>query len=240
MPGRDLAGAAPVVLAVSAAAMAATARVNDGAARFGSAWNPLSHPSDVGHRNGVGGRISYTYRRICVANLFVFVPTGDRNLTTSSGPLSDADVAGMMVVRLARDCDALIKPNPCSAFITAVLGVMLATVFSMARGDVGADPLAVPFVMFPTIFTLGIKGLGRYTRKHRACIMAIAGGARVVGGRPFLPMVLATGFVPLTAAGTTSCSMRCGDRSRRASSLRYPREADLLSKSVSHGHLLSD
>lgn len=168
----------------------ATARISDGVAKTGSAWTRfVTHPM-WRHRNlvwGVPAIFIYLIAEIGVANLFVnFVAQPSiANLTTEqAGRYLTLMWLGMMVGRFAGAiamrwirAETLLACFSVGAFI-----VMLVTVF--ADGPVAMWSLILVglfhSIMFPTIFTLGIKGLGRYTEEASGLlIMAIAGGALV-------------------------------------------------------------
>ena len=70
-----------------------------------------------------------------------------------------------------------------AAFSVGAFTVMLITVYSTGPVAMWSLILVGPFhsIMFPTIFTLGIKGLGPLTEEGSGLlIMAIAGGALVI------------------------------------------------------------
>ncbi|WP_448657689.1 sugar MFS transporter [Sphingomonas sp. CJ99] len=143
------------------------------------------------HRNlvfGVPAIFIYLIAEIGVANLFVnFVSQPDiANLTTEqAGRYLTLMWLGMMVGRFAGAgimqkyaADKVLAVFSVGAFI-----VMLATV--VVDGPVAMWTLIIVglfhSIMFPTIFTLGIKGLGPLTEEGSGLlIMAIAGGALVV------------------------------------------------------------
>ncbi|MFC3785559.1 FHS family L-fucose permease-like MFS transporter [Sphingopyxis italica] len=143
------------------------------------------------HRNlvwGVPAIFIYLIAEIGVANLFVnFVSQPDiANLThEQAGNYLTFLWAGMMVGRFLGaaimqrvSAEALLAAFSIGAFI-----VMLVTVF--AHGPVAMWSLILVglfhSIMFPTIFALGIRGLGPLTEEGSGLlIMAIAGGALVI------------------------------------------------------------
>ena len=143
------------------------------------------------HRNlvfGVPAIFIYLIAEIGVANLFInFVsqPT-IANITHETASRYLAILwGGMMVGRFLGS--VLMRRFPAervlAAFSIGAFAVMLITTF--AHGPVAMWSLiAVGFfhsIMFPTIFTLGIKGLGPLTEEGSGLlIMAIAGGALVI------------------------------------------------------------
>jgi len=143
------------------------------------------------HRNlvfGVPAIFIYLIAEIGVANLFVnFVSQPDiANLThEQAGRYLTFLWGGMMVGRFAgsaimQKVDAALV---LAAFSVGAFVVMLVTVFSTGPAAMWALILVGLFhsIMFPTIFTLGIKGLGPLTEEGSGLlIMAIAGGALVV------------------------------------------------------------
>ncbi|PLK23007.1 glucose/galactose MFS transporter [Porphyrobacter sp. TH134] len=143
------------------------------------------------HRNlvfGVPAIFIYLIAEIGVANLFVnFVSQPDiANLTNEqAGTYLTLLWGGMMVGRFAGS--ALMQKID-AALILAVFSigafiVMLVTVFTTGPAAMWALILVGLFhsIMFPTIFTLAIKGLGPLTEEGSGLlIMAIAGGALVV------------------------------------------------------------
>lgn len=143
------------------------------------------------HRNlvfGVPAIFIYLIAEIGVANLFVnFVSQPDiANLThEQAGRYLTFLWGGMMVGRFAgsaimQKIDAALV---LAAFSVGAFVVMLVTVFSTGPAAMWSLILVGLFhsIMFPTIFTLGIKGLGPLTEEGSGLlIMAIAGGALVV------------------------------------------------------------
>ena len=143
------------------------------------------------HRNlvfGIPAIFIYLIAEIGVANLFVnFVSQPDiANLThEQAGRYLTFLWGGMMIGRfvgsaLMQRIDAGIV---LAAFSIGAFVVMLVTVFTTGPVAMWALILVGLFhsIMFPTIFTLGIKGLGPLTEEGSGLlIMAIAGGAPVV------------------------------------------------------------
>ena len=161
---------------------AATSRVSREERKNHSLWR---------HRNlvwGIPAIFIYLIAEIGVANLFVnFVSQPDiANLThEQAGNYLTFLWAGMMVGRFLGaaimqrvSAEALLAAFSIGAFI-----VMLVTVF--AHGPVAMWSLILVglfhSIMFPTIFALGIRGLGPLTEEGSGLlIMAIAGGALVI------------------------------------------------------------
>jgi FHS family L-fucose permease-like MFS transporter len=143
------------------------------------------------HRNlvfGIPAIFIYLIAEIGVANLFVnFVSQPDiANLThEKAGQYLTFLWGGMMVGRflgsaIMQKVDAGLV---LAAFSIGAFVVMLVTVFTTGPAAMWALILVGLFhsIMFPTIFTLGIKGLGPLTEEGSGLlIMAIAGGALVV------------------------------------------------------------
>jgi len=160
----------------------ATSRVSREERRKHSLWK---------HRNlvfGVPAIFIYLIAEIGVANLFVnFVSQSDiANLThEQAGKYLTFLWGGMMVGRFVGSAlmqriraETVLAGCSIGAFV-----VMLVTVF--AHGEVAMWSLILVglfhSIMFPTIFTLGIRGLGPLTEEGSGLlIMAIAGGALVV------------------------------------------------------------
>ncbi|MEO5640688.1 MAG: sugar MFS transporter [Sphingomicrobium sp.] len=143
------------------------------------------------HRNlvfGVPAIFIYLIAEIGVANLFVnFVSQPDiANLThEQAGNYLTFLWGGMMVGRFVGS--AIMQKVPAetvlAAFSIGAFVVMLITVFTTGPAAMWALILVGLFhsIMFPTIFTLGIRGLGPLTEEGSGLlIMAIAGGALVV------------------------------------------------------------
>jgi FHS family L-fucose permease-like MFS transporter len=143
------------------------------------------------HRNlvfGIPAIFIYLIAEIGVANLFVnFVSQPDiANLThEAAGRYLTLLWGGMMVGRFVGS--AIMQRVPAekvlAVFSIGAFIVMLVTVFT--TGPVAMWSLIVVglfhSIMFPTIFTLGIRGLGPLTEEGSGLlIMAIAGGALVV------------------------------------------------------------
>ncbi|WP_404339576.1 sugar MFS transporter [Sphingomonas sp. MMS12-HWE2-04] len=143
------------------------------------------------HRNlvfGVPAIFIYLIAEIGVANLFVnFVSQPDiANLThEQAGNYLTFLWGGMMVGRFVGSAvmQRISAEKVLAFFSIGAFAVMVITVF--AHGPVAMWSLILVglfhSIMFPTIFTLGIKGLGPLTEEGSGLlIMAIAGGALVV------------------------------------------------------------
>ncbi|RST31432.1 sugar MFS transporter [Sphingomonas ginkgonis] len=143
------------------------------------------------HRNlvfGVPAIFIYLIAEIGVANLFVnFVsqPTIANLTHEQAGRYLTFLWGGMMVGRFAGSAimQRIEAEKVLAAVSVAAFLVMLVTVFSTGPIAMWALISVGLFhsIMFPTIFTLGIKGLGPLTEEGSGLlIMAIAGGALVV------------------------------------------------------------
>lgn len=143
------------------------------------------------HRNlvfGIPAIFIYLIAEIGVANLFVnFVSQPQiANLTNEqAGHYLTFLWGGMMIGRFAGS--AIMQRIPAetvlAAFSIGAFIVMLITVFTTGPVAMWSLILVGLFhsIMFPTIFTLGIRGLGPLTEEGSGLlIMAIAGGALVV------------------------------------------------------------
>ena len=149
------------------------------------------HLSLWSHRNlvfGIPAIFIYLIAEIGVANLFVnFVSQPDiANLThEQAGRYLTFLWGGMMVGRFVGSAimQKVDAGKVLAAFAVGAFVVMIVTVF--AHGPVAMWSLILVglchSIMFPTIFTLGIKGLGPLTEEGSGLlIMAIAGGSLVV------------------------------------------------------------
>jgi FHS family L-fucose permease-like MFS transporter len=143
------------------------------------------------HRNlvfGVPAIFIYLIAEIGVANLFVnFVSQPDiANLThEQAGRYLTFLWGGMMVGRFVGSAimQKIAAETVLAAFSVGAFLVMLVTVFATGPVAMWALILVGFFhsIMFPTIFTLGIRGLGPLTEEGSGLlIMAIAGGALVI------------------------------------------------------------
>ncbi|MFC3214212.1 sugar MFS transporter [Novosphingobium panipatense] len=143
------------------------------------------------HRNlvwGVPAIFIYLIAEIGVANLFVnFVSQPEiANLThEQAGKYLTFLWGGMMVGRFAGSAimQRFDAAKVLACFSIGAFVVMLVTVFTTGPVAMWALILVGLFhsIMFPTIFTLGIKGLGPLTEEGSGLlVMAIAGGALVV------------------------------------------------------------
>ena len=143
------------------------------------------------HRNlvfGIPAIFIYLIAEIGVANLFVnFVSQPNiANLThEEAGRYLTFLWGGMMVGRFvgAAIMQKIDAEKVLAAFSIGAFVVMLVAVFTTGPTAMWALILVGLFhsIMFPTIFTLGIKGLGPLTEEGSGLlIMAIAGGALVV------------------------------------------------------------
>lgn len=149
------------------------------------------HHSLWRHRNlvfGIPAIFIYLIAEIGVANLFVnFVSQPDiANLThEEAGRYLTFLWGGMMVGRFVGSAimQKIDAEKVLAAFSIGAFVVMLVAVFTTGTTAMWALILVGLFhsIMFPTIFTLGIKGLGPLTEEGSGLlIMAIAGGALVV------------------------------------------------------------
>ena len=143
------------------------------------------------HRNlvfGVPAIFIYLIAEIGVANLFVnFVSQPNiANLThEQAGKYLAFLWGGMMIGRFAGSAimQKVDAAQVLAGFAVGAFVVMLITVFSTGPIAMWSLILVGLFhsIMFPTIFTLGIRGLGPLTEEGSGLmIMAIAGGALVV------------------------------------------------------------
>jgi FHS family L-fucose permease-like MFS transporter len=169
---------------------ASTQRLKIAEPKTGSLWHRFWNHPLWQHRNlvlGVPAIFIYLIAEIGVSNLFVnFVSRPDiGNMTAEqAGRYLALLWGGMMVGRFAGsaimqkiDAGLVLAVFSIGAFI-----VMLVTVFSTGPVAMWSLILVGLFhsIMFPTIFTLGIKGLGPLTEEGSGLlIMAIAGGALV-------------------------------------------------------------
>jgi len=180
-----------VVLVVLAAVIARFPLPEMGAATRRLAREERKHHSLWRHRNlvfGIPAIFIYLIAEIGVANLFVnFVSQPDiANLThEAAGRYLTLLWAGMMIGRFVGS--AIMQRVPAetvlAAFSIGAFVVMLVTVFTTGPVAMWALILVGLFhsIMFPTIFTLGIRGLGPLTEEGSGLlIMAIAGGALVL------------------------------------------------------------
>jgi len=143
------------------------------------------------HRNlvfGIPAIFIYLIAEIGVANLFInFIsqPTIANLTHEAAGRYLTFLWGGMMVGRFAGSAimQKVRAETVLAAFSVGAFVVMMVTVF--ASGPVAMWSLILVglfhSIMFPTIFTLGIKGLGPLTEEGSGLmVMAIAGGALVV------------------------------------------------------------
>ncbi|MEP9401378.1 sugar MFS transporter [Sphingomonas sp. VNH70] len=142
------------------------------------------------HRNlvfGVGAIFIYLIAEIGVGNLFVnFVTLPEiGNMTTEqAGRYLTLLWGGMMVGRFVGSAimQKVAAETVLAVFAVGAFVTMMVTVFATGPLAMWSLILVGLFhsIMFPTIFTLGIKGLGPLTEEGSGLlIMAIAGGALV-------------------------------------------------------------
>ncbi|GHC95377.1 sugar MFS transporter [Novosphingobium pokkalii] len=184
-------GLVAAVLVVLAVVIARYPLPAMGSATSRMAREERKHHSLWSHRNlvfGIPAIFIYLIAEIGVANLFVnFVSQGDiANLThEEAGRYLTFLWGGMMVGRFAGGA-IMQKVRAETVLALAAVGafvVMMITVLTHGPVAMWALILVGLFhsIMFPTIFTLGIKGLGPLTEEASGLlIMAIAGGALVV------------------------------------------------------------
>lgn len=184
-------GLVAVVLIVLAVAIARFPLPDMGAATARLAKEERKKHSLWTHRNlvfGIPAIFIYLIAEIGVANLFVnFVSQPDiGNMTAEqAGRYLTFLWGGMMVGRFVGSAimQKVDAGKVLAAFSIGAFIVMMITVF--AHGPVAMWSLILVglfhSIMFPTIFTLGIRGLGPLTEEGSGLlIMAIAGGALVV------------------------------------------------------------
>jgi FHS family L-fucose permease-like MFS transporter len=173
---------------------------------------------------GVPAIFIYLIAEIGVANLFVnFVsqPTIANLTHEQAGRYLTFLWGGMMVGRflgsaIMQKVDAA---RVLAAFSVGAFVVMLVTVFTTGPAAMWALILVGLFhsIMFPTIFTLGIRGLGPLTEEGSGLlIMAIAGGALVVVQGWLADSGLQTSFLLTAACELYVLFYACGDRARPA------------------------
>ena len=184
-------GLVAVVLVVLAIVIARFPLPTMGTSNARVAKEERKHLSLWSHRNlvfGIPAIFIYLIAEIGVANLFVnFVSQPDiANLThEQAGRYLTFLWGGMMVGRFAGSA-IMQRFDPArvlAAFSIGAFVVMMIT--SFAHGPVAMWSLILVglfhSIMFPTIFTLGIKGLGPLTEEGSGLlVMAIAGGALVI------------------------------------------------------------
>lgn len=179
------------VLAVLAIVIARFPLPDMGTSTSRLAKEERKHLSLWSHRNlvfGIPAIFIYLIAEIGVANLFVnFVSQPDiANLThEQAGRYLTFLWGGMMVGRFVGSAimQKVDAGKVLAAFSIGAFIVMITTV--LAQGPVAMWSLILVglfhSIMFPTIFTLGIRGLGPLTEEGSGLlIMAIAGGALVV------------------------------------------------------------
>jgi FHS family L-fucose permease-like MFS transporter len=180
-----------VVLVVLAVVIARFPLPAMGSANSRVAKAERKHLSLWNHRNlvfGIPAIFIYLIAEIGVANLFVnFVSRPDiANLTHEhAGRYLTILWGGMMVGRFAGsaimqrfDAAKVLAVSSIGAFL-----VMMVTVFASGPAAMWSLILVGLFhsIMFPTIFTLAIRGLGPLTEEGSGLlVMAIAGGALVI------------------------------------------------------------
>lgn len=151
----------------------------------------LINPELFRHRNlvfGIPAIFIYLIAEIGVANLFVnFVSQPEiANLThEQAGKYLTLLWGGMMVGRFVGSAvmQRVDAGKVLAVFSIGAFVVMMITVFAHGPAAMWSLILVGLFhsIMFPTIFTLGIKGLGPLTEEASGLlIMAIAGGALVI------------------------------------------------------------
>lgn len=162
-----------------------------GSANSRVAREERKHLSLWSHRNlvfGIPAIFIYLIAEIGVANLFVnFVSQPEiANLThEQAGRYLTFLWGGMMVGRFAGSAimQRFDAGKVLAAFSAGAFVVMMITSFAHGPAAMWSLILVGLFhsIMFPTIFTLGIKGLGPLTEEGSGLlVMAIAGGALVV------------------------------------------------------------
>lgn len=177
--------------AMGSTAVRREALLQDAADNRASTWRRFRHHPLWRHRNlvlGVPAIFIYLIAEIGVANLFInFVSQPQiANLThEQAGKYLSFLWGGMMVGRFVGSAimQRFDATKVLALFSVGAFAVMIVTVF--AHGPVAMWSLILVglfhSIMFPTIFTLGIRGLGPLTEEASGLlVMAIAGGALVI------------------------------------------------------------
>lgn len=157
------------------------------------------------HKNFTSGIIAqffYVAAQVGVAALFINYCTEAKNTITNASASYLLSI-GLFLFTLGRFVGtALMRKIAPNKLLTlyAILNALLCVIVIMGKDWLSVYSLVTIFffesIMFPTIFALGVKGLGHHTKRGASfIIMSIVGGAVV----PYAMGVLATNYSTATA-----------------------------------------
>lgn len=132
---------------------------------------------------GVAAQFCYVGAQVGVASQFIKYSVESANLTDSEGSDRYAIAQGLFAIGRFAAAGLMMFVKPRWVLMVFMSGVMVFIAASMgAGGNAGVACLSIVLFfescVFPTIFTLSIRGLGRHTKRGSSWIVAsVSGGA---------------------------------------------------------------
>lgn len=132
---------------------------------------------------GVAAQFCYVGAQVAVAAQFIKYAVESAHLTDSQGSDRYAIAQGLFAIGRFAAAGGMMVVKPRWILMTFMTGVMIFIACSMGvRGEGGVATLSIVLFfescVFPTIFTLSIRGLGRHTKRGSSWIVAsVSGGA---------------------------------------------------------------
>ena len=132
---------------------------------------------------GVAAQFCYVGAQVGVASQFIKYSIESANISASAGSDRYAIAQGLFAIGRFAAAGAMMIAKPRWILLLFLTGVMIFIAASMgARGEAGVATLSLVLFfescVFPTIFTLSIRGLGRHTKRGSSWIVAsVSGGA---------------------------------------------------------------
>ena len=132
---------------------------------------------------GVVAQFCYVGAQVAVAAQFIKYAVESAHLTDSQGSDRYAIAQGLFAIGRFAAAGGMMFMKPRYILMTFMTGVMIFIAASMgAKGEGGVATLSIVLFfescVFPTIFTLSIRGLGRHTKRGSSWIVAsVSGGA---------------------------------------------------------------
>lgn len=132
---------------------------------------------------GVAAQFCYVGAQVAVASQFIKYAVESAGITDSQGSDRYAIGQGLFAIGRFAAAGAMMIAKPRWILLAFMTGVMIFIAASMgAKGEGGVATLSIVLFfescVFPTIFTLSIRGLGRHTKRGSSWIVAsVSGGA---------------------------------------------------------------
>ena len=132
---------------------------------------------------GVAAQFCYVGAQVAVASQFIKYSVNSAHITDSEGSDRYAIGQGLFAIGRFAAAGGMMVTKPRWILMVFMSGVMIFIAAAMgAKGEGGVATLSIVLFfescVFPTIFTLSIRGLGRHTKRGSSWIVAsVSGGA---------------------------------------------------------------